>query len=478
MEKLKEKSTIQISEIEKIANKFDKSQLIQKKKELKDFIIINFKDKFQYQKIFDKISSIISLIHEIFKKKIQKLLEQYESIMKRDEQTIRILYKNLLTYKLLKDSLDNRIRLLLIKEKEYELIKDKTGAFIRNGEIIYNKQKDNEIIILRAENSNLKNIVENYEKIITDKDILYEALKNKYSIMQNKLNKNKVKKLSIPNININLNDSPNIDNNAYHCSINLNHSKKPWNNSDKKNYNNFNYIKYKNISKLNKNMPFNNCLSSKNMLQNSVFELSPRDIFGIRNNFTKSKSNEKKKKISFEKQKDMCSLKKKNIKIEDAFHNHFKKNQFNLLQAYTANSSKSLNKSPPSKKLSTYSNDAKISSYHTKNNYSQKINFSNNNKDYTQKKNNICSVDSEKLYKSYISSIPFKKDKENINLTRKETNNKKYHLIYCETKRDNNSKKLYNKKNNYKKYNKLDTNKIFLPSNLKKNGTKSKKNIK
>ena len=88
MEKLKEKSTIQISEIEKIANKFDKSQLIQKKKELKDFIIINFKDKFQYQKIFDKISSIISLIHEIFKKKIQKLLEQYESIMKRDEQTI------------------------------------------------------------------------------------------------------------------------------------------------------------------------------------------------------------------------------------------------------------------------------------------------------------------------------------------------------------------------------------------------------
>ena len=173
---------------------------------------------------------MISLINDIFKEKIQKKIEQYESLIRRDEQTIRILYKNLLTYKLLKDSLDNRIRLLLIKEKEYELIKDKTGAFIRNGEIIYNKQKDNEIIILRAENSNLKNIVENYEKIITDKDILYEALKNKYSIMQNKLNKNKAKKLSIPNININLNDSPNIDNNAYHCSINLNHSKKPWNN--------------------------------------------------------------------------------------------------------------------------------------------------------------------------------------------------------------------------------------------------------
>ena len=148
----KENQELEIIDIEKIANNSCYNQLIKIKEEIENEIINNFKDKFQYQKIFNKITSMISLINDIFKEKIQKKIEQYESLIRRDEQTIRILYKNLLTYKLLKDSLDNRIRLLLIKEKEYELIKDKTGAFIRNGEIFYNKQKDNEIIILRTEN--------------------------------------------------------------------------------------------------------------------------------------------------------------------------------------------------------------------------------------------------------------------------------------------------------------------------------------
>ena len=156
------------------------------------------------------------------------------------------------------------------------------------------------------------------------------------------------------------------------------------------------------------------------------------------------------------------------MKMEDAFHNHYKKNQFNLLQAYTANSSNNLNKSPLSKK-STYSNDPKISSYHTKNNYSQKI---SNNKDYSQKKLNKDSC--EQLYKSYINSIPFKKEKENYSFIKKENNNNKnYELNYYNTKRDNHSKKLDNKIKHYKKFNNIDTNIIFLPSNLKKNVIKN-----
>ena len=470
----KENQELEIIDIEKIANNSCYNQLIKIKEEIENEIINNFKDKFQYQKIFNKITSMISLINDIFKEKIQKKIEQYESLIRRDEQTIRILYKNLLTYKLLKDSLDNRIRLLLIKEKEYELIKDKTGAFVRNGEIFYNKQKDNEIIILRTENSNLKNIIDNYEKIINEKDLLYKQLKNKYNNIQNKVNKNESKKFSVPNININLNDSPsvtNIDNNAYHCSINLNNTKNPLNNSDKKYYKNFNYLKYKNITKISKNIPFNNCLSSNNIFQNSIFDLSPKDIFGIKTNNSKQKSNNKTKKLSFERQKDMCSLKKRHFKMDDAFHNHYKKNQFNLLQAYTANSSKSVNKSPESKKLSTYS------SYHTKNNYTQKINFSNNKKDFSQKKKNKNANESEQLHKSYLSNIPLNKEKEKTNRFRKDNSisNNKYQLIYSKTKRENNRNNINNKKNNYKKINNIDTNKIFLPSNIKKNGIKMRK---
>ena len=169
MESQNPKISIQIPEIDIILNKSFKTQLNQLKEEIESLILINLENKLQSQNIFDKITLLISVLHEFSNEKLQKILNQYESLIKRDEQTIRILYKNLLTHKLLKDSLDNRIRLLLIKEKEYELIKDKTGAYVKNGEIFYNKQKDNEIIILRTENSNLKNIVENYEKIITEK---------------------------------------------------------------------------------------------------------------------------------------------------------------------------------------------------------------------------------------------------------------------------------------------------------------------
>ena len=300
--------SIQIPEID-LQNNSLKSQINQIKEEIQSLIINNCQNKFQSQNIIDKITLIISILFELFKKKFQKILNKYESIIRRDEQTIRILYKSLLTHKLLKDSLDNKIRLLLIKEKEYELI-------------FYNKQKDNEIIILRIENSNLKNILENYEKIISEKGLLYENLKKKYYNLEKKLNtinKNTSKKLSAPNINNNLNESPNvahINYNAYHCSINLhnnNHIKKQWNDSYNKNEKNFNYIKYKNISKINKNIPFNNSISSKNLFQNSVFDLSPRDIFGIKKNTSKSKFNEKSKKFSFDNQKDICTLKKKKM---------------------------------------------------------------------------------------------------------------------------------------------------------------------
>ena len=475
MNKEKEKITIVIDELEKITDIYQKNKLFEIKEEIEIYILNNLQNKLECQKIFEYFSSIISLVQEIFINKFKQSIEQYETIMRRDEQTIRILYKNLLTYKLLKDSLDNRIRLLLIKEKEYELIKDKTGAYIRDGEIFYNKQKDNEIIILRQENSNLKSVVENYEKIISEKSILYDNLKNKYNNFQTKYNNNKnsMKKHAIPNININLNDSAsltNIDNNL-HYSL-LNHS-------DKKNNKNFNYLRYKNITKIN-NIPFSNCLSSRSLLKKSYADLSPKDIFNSKKK-SSSHSNERKKKLSsLENQKEICSLKKKHFKIDDSFNNQLKLSQFNLLKVYTTNSSKNINKSPYNKK-STFSSDIKISSYHSKNNYSQKVICTNNKNNLN--KNSKFSVESDNVQKSILSSIPFNKDRDN-HYNRIFKNEKhgynRYLQIYCKTKRENNSykninKNLYsNNKNHYKKLNNISTNKIFLPFNMKKNGNKIK----
>ena len=55
--------------------------------------------------------------------------------------------------------LENNIDILIKKEKEYRLIKEKTGILVENGKIIHNDRKENEIFILRAENSNLKNVI-------------------------------------------------------------------------------------------------------------------------------------------------------------------------------------------------------------------------------------------------------------------------------------------------------------------------------
>ena len=195
--------------IENLANNQSKEKLIKLKDEI-NLALYNIKDKLEFQKIFKNISSIISIILSIAIE-INKTNLIYESFLKRDEQTIRILYKNLLTQKLLKESLENKLRLSNKKEKEYELIKEKTGAYIKNGKIIYNKQKENEIIILRQENSNLKDMIKNYEKLIKEKDILYDNLNYEYN--KDKKDSSKIikkKKIYIPNISFNLNNSNNL----------------------------------------------------------------------------------------------------------------------------------------------------------------------------------------------------------------------------------------------------------------------------
>ena len=105
----------QFKEIENFANGQYKQQLIKLKEEL-NLYLFDIKDNVEYKNFFDKISAIISLILSISANKIEKTIQLYESYLRRDEQTIRILYKNLITQKLIRDSLDNKIRLLKKKK--------------------------------------------------------------------------------------------------------------------------------------------------------------------------------------------------------------------------------------------------------------------------------------------------------------------------------------------------------------------------
>ena len=117
--------------VEDMIEEQNKNQLNKIKEEL-NIVLIDLNDKIQSQKIIKIISSIISFILSIYSNKIEETKNLYESLIQRDEQTIRILYKNLLTQKLMKESLDNKIRLLLTKEREYEIVKEKTGAYFQD----------------------------------------------------------------------------------------------------------------------------------------------------------------------------------------------------------------------------------------------------------------------------------------------------------------------------------------------------------
>ena len=92
----------------------------------------------------------------------------YEALLKKEESIIRKLYSDLLHEKVLKEILEEKIFSLSKIQRDYELISEKTGVIVCDGKIISDGRKDNEINILRKENSTLKNVIYQKEKEIKE----------------------------------------------------------------------------------------------------------------------------------------------------------------------------------------------------------------------------------------------------------------------------------------------------------------------
>ena len=90
-------------------------------------------------------------------------LKTYEPIIKHLENKNRSLIRNYLQFNLQREAYENKLILLLHKEKEYNLVKELTGVIVENGKVMCANHKENEIIILRAENSNLKTQIDKIE---------------------------------------------------------------------------------------------------------------------------------------------------------------------------------------------------------------------------------------------------------------------------------------------------------------------------
>ena len=82
------------------------------------------------------------------------MLKQFESYIKKLENDLKYSIKKQFMFKIQKDSLEMKIRGYMEIEEEYEELKEKVRY--EGGKFLNNDRKDNEIIILRRENSNLK----------------------------------------------------------------------------------------------------------------------------------------------------------------------------------------------------------------------------------------------------------------------------------------------------------------------------------
>ena len=179
------------------------------------------KEKNLKEKINSYFNQIFSSINLIIDEK-DKMISKYESILKVNEQKIRFLYSEIFNLKIKNNFLESNIDVLLKKEKEYRLVKEKTGVVVENGVIVYNNRKENEIFILRTENSTLKNVINKNEKEICEiKEKLKNEIENydkKISNLNNKINQlkyklkqsdRKTKGQSFSSINLNNNENSN-----------------------------------------------------------------------------------------------------------------------------------------------------------------------------------------------------------------------------------------------------------------------------
>lgn len=229
----------------------------------------------------------------------------YENLINRLENRERILTKQLIQNSLKIEAMENKLIEYIDMENKFEEMKAKLKY--EDGRFLVNDRKDNEIIIIRSENSNLKMKIKKLEEQIKrnnliqiSKDKIINELKDEIEIlkknnmeMKNDLNKNTKEQLNLLNkINININSGANNNNikNKY--------------NKDKNYYSSMNSFKYLNDEsnasskeKLNmtdriKAINFNiknfgvskNKKSKKNSKKNSLLNTTRNDSFDKTNN--------------------------------------------------------------------------------------------------------------------------------------------------------------------------------------------------
>ena len=230
----------------------------------------------------------------------------YENIINKLENKERILTKQLLQnfYKI--EAMENKIAEHMDLENEFEEMKSKLKY--EDGRFLVNDRKDNEIIIIRSENSNLKMTIKKLEEKIKRNNLIQmskdkminelkdeiEVLKRNYIEIKNDLNNNKTKEqLNLLNkINININSGANNknvknknnkDKNYNSCMNSFKYLNDESNASSKEKLNMTDRIKAINCNIRNNGIPKNK-KSKNNSKKNSLLNTTRNDSFDKTNN--------------------------------------------------------------------------------------------------------------------------------------------------------------------------------------------------
>ena len=150
----------------------------------------------------------------------EDIISQYENIIKNLEAKQRNLTKINFQQKLQIDAMENKIEEYMELEDEFEEMKTKLKY--EDGRFLNNDRKDNEIIIIRGENSILKNEINKLEEHIknienekNEKDTKINELNKQLEQLRNKIDEKQSEANSPPSININIsnvNSNDNINN--------------------------------------------------------------------------------------------------------------------------------------------------------------------------------------------------------------------------------------------------------------------------
>ena len=192
-----------------INKKIEDSKIEQKKKDENYYNILNNKN------------------YNIVLNKDEKL--QYENIIKKLEAKERILTKINFQNQLQKDAMENKIGEYMDMEEEFEEMKTKLKY--EDGRFLNNDRKDNEIIIIRGENSNLKKCIKKLEQQIKNLEKEIEQKNNTINKYENDIKQLKIKFeevqkqneiLNAQSINININNVTGTNKNNLIQNNNLN----------------------------------------------------------------------------------------------------------------------------------------------------------------------------------------------------------------------------------------------------------------